>query len=181
MPFGLASRKRVKGLAATVAAMGERLDEVAARLDRLAVGIDRRSSDLGEVNRRLDGYDADRRDGADRVTELRDEVATLQRRHDDASGLIADLQAAGRTGNDSLADLRERHDTAAGEIADHRSRLDRVEETGERQERTLDQVRADVMRIERQAKVDLAELRTTDTALARMVLKADGVRGSAAT
>ena len=69
---------------------------------------------------------------------------------------------------------------AADEIAGHASRLDTLGEENRHQGRSLDQVRADVTRIERQASVDVAELRATDTALARVVLKADGTRSRTA-
>lgn len=212
MPFGLASRKRVKALAARVANLDEQREAMAAQLDRLATSVDRLASGFGELSRRLDEGAAERQQqgeavrtavaGIDALTERASSLAAsldehgraaadvaeaverqgratadlsaiVERNRDAATELSATLDAHGRAQGELAAALEDRQTENAGRMRDLCSRLDTVEQRGDQRERTVDQVRADVMRIERQAAVDLALLRSTDEALARAVTRAN--------
>lgn len=160
------ARQRIQALDEKVEAMSGCLNEVMSRLDRLSADFDRLSEDLDQVRQRLDVEASARHEQTDRST------AMLE--------VVVELQKDSKTLADSFAGLQVDGKTASEVMAEHASVLDALQEKGLRHERSLNQTRADITRIERQAAADLAELRTTNTALARVVLNVNGAGGSAA-
>ena len=160
------ARQRIEAIDETVEALSGRLEEVVSRFDRLADEMDRLSADLDQVRHRLDAEASDRREQMDQLSAVRD--------------VVAELQSGSRTALEAVAALDEDGRKTSDVIAGQASHLDTLQERGLHQQRSLDQIRADVTRIERQAAADLAEFRATNTALARVVLNADGTRSRSA-
>ena len=164
MEWRLPARRRAEALDAKVVAFTDRLDAMMARVDGLVGDVDRLSSRLDELGQLLQTEMADRREQADRLASLRDRVG--------------ELQSDGRTTMGAIAELRQSSRSTLDAVNGQASSLDDLRNRDDEQGRSLDQVRADLTRIERQGAVDLAELRATDTALARMVLKAERREGA---
>ena len=162
MLWGSPARQRMQALDEKVEALNGRLDEVMARFDRLSGDLDRLSSDLEQVQQRLEAEGSSRRELTDQLSAVRE--------------VVRDLQRDGQRTADGVADLRTDGEATADRVAGHAALLEDIKEEDRRQGRALDQLRADVTRLDRQAAADLAELRGTHAALARAVLMADGAR-----
>ena len=156
MPWMFSAGPRMQALDEKVEALSDRLEEVLSRVVHVTADLDRLSSDIDGVRQRLDAEASDRRDQANFLAAVRETVIELQAGNEKARDVVAALQA----------DRQMALDVSAGQA----SLLDGLQEKNLEQSRSLDQIRVDVTRIERQAAADLAELRTTNTALARLVL-----------
>ena len=174
--LGYATGQRVDALDARIETLDGRLDEVMVRLDRLVGDLGRLAAGLDQVQQRVGTQVADQRGQVSRLSAVRHEIAYLREQGRSVAGLVADLHAGSIATAHDIAELRADGRTAADRAADQASRSESLREEGRRHERSLDQVRADITRIEQQAAADLTRLRAADTALARVMLGADGVR-----
>jgi chromosome segregation ATPase len=153
------ARQRAKALDAEVVTLNDRLNLVSERLNELVNDVDRVSSGLERLEQLLHRAVSDGREQADRLAALRERVG--------------ELQSDGRSTVSVIAEVQQSSRAALEAIDSQASRLDQLQDTDAEQGRVLDQIRADVTRIEWQGAIDLAELRATDTALARVALRAD--------
>lgn len=162
-----AGRQHIEALDEKIAALGARIDDMQARaLDEKVDAIARRLDELGSRLDRL--ADATEPLSAD-VERALDRLAEQDSRHDEQTGRLSSLA-------DEVAGLREADRATADTVGGHGSRIEALRDDGAGQRRSLDQLRADLVRIERQTAIDLAELRRTSMALTRTVLGAGGSR-----
>ena len=156
------ARQRVQALDEKVEALNGRLEEMIARFGRVSDDLDRLSSDLERVQQHLKAEGSGRRELTDQLSAVRE--------------VVQDLQRGGQRTADGVAELRTSGEATGDRVAGQASLLEDIREQDRRQGRALDQLRADLTRLDRQAAADLAELRGTHAALARAVLMADGAR-----